>query len=60
MLFRPGVEVAIAGAKVVAGPKCAELLQFGELGRPNRRTATGRMARRARATPQIPLFEVAT
>lgn len=56
MLLRPGVQVAIAGGSVTAGPRCAELLQFGELGRP-RRTRVMPPARRPRATPQIPLFE---
>lgn len=56
MLLRPGVEVPVAGGgKLIAGPRCAELLVYGELGRPRR----GRVivpVRRPRATPQLPLF----
>jgi hypothetical protein len=55
MLFRPGVEVAITGGKVVAGPKCAELLQFGELGRP-RRTRVMPPLRRRSSVGQGDLF----
>lgn len=56
MLLRPGVEVPIANGRVIAGPRCAELMTYGELGRPQRARIVSTAPRRRRATGQGDLF----
>lgn len=55
MLLRPGTQVQLQGGPVTVGPRCAEKLIYGELGRP-RRARTVSAPRRRRAAGQQDLF----
>ncbi len=57
MLLRPGVEATMDGAKVIAGPRCAEKLRYGDAGKPREpRLFDYRAPRRRRETGQRDLF----
>lgn len=58
VLLLPGVPVELGGGRVIAGPRCAELLIYGELGRSRRRRVIP-LLRRRRADGQADLFEMA-
>lgn len=61
-LLRSGVAVQVGGVNapiVIAGPRCAELMRYGDGGRPRRARLFTSHPIRQRTTGQADMFEVA-